>query len=370
MEATPPPVLTQIRVTNHVLPVWRGRVRIERVSGWQDNPRILMHVEKFNRDHGRGPSQDDIFEIMKNDPEVRLKDLKKDIENNGVRHEIWLSKDGVLLDGNRRYFAARFAMEGMSEDDARRPLVSSLPVIVLVDALSDHDNQERERLVMVQQNFSADLKEPWSDFVKAKMVFRDFDEKGYEPKLLAERYNWKKPQVESALKTYKYIQEFITYVTTPVDNEEPDRGGLGLDDDAAEDLASKHYQKFNEAQKSFREALDQKTDFKRVFFRLIAEDKFKTWADVRHAYSAWEDPNIRKVLMSGRADAPRDARIQVELKARNEASALSHEQEIDGFIKFLSTLEVGEILQIPKEKINELKVKVEAVFASKNSKSG
>jgi hypothetical protein len=369
MEQLPKPVLTQVRVTNHDLPVWKGYVKIEQVKGWQDNPRILMHVEKFVAEYGRNPNQEDIFEIMKKDPEVELKRLMKDIMENGVRHEIWLSKDGELLDGNRRYFAARYALENMEQSDPRRQIVGLLPVIVLVDAQNPEINKERSRLVVVQQNFAEDLKRPWTDLVKARLVYSDHEKFGFSKEELAKRYDWKKDKVDSALKTYRYIQEFIGYATTPKDDEEPDRGGLGLDDGDANDLANEHYQKFNEAQKSFRNQLETNPEFTRTFFKLLAQNKFKTWTEVRYAYEAWSDPAIRKVLLSDDPDAAKRARIKVESKAKDEADALTHEQQIDAFTQFLSKLEVDEILNIPKEKIQQLKEKVEAVFASKKSKT-
>lgn len=369
MEQLPKPVLTLVRVTNHDLPVWKGYVKIEQVKGWQDNPRILMHVEKFVAEYGRSPNQEDIFEIMKKDPEVELKRLMKDIMENGVRHEIWLSKDGELLDGNRRYFAARYALENMEQGDPRRQIVGLLPVIVLVDAQNPEINKERSRLVVVQQNFAEDLKRPWTDLVKARLVYSDHEKFGFSKEELAKRYDWKKDKVDSALKTYRYIQEFIGYATTPKDDEEPDRGGLGLDDGDANDLANEHYQKFNEAQKSFRNQLETNPEFTRTFFKLLAQNKFKTWTEVRYAYEAWSDPAIRKVLLSDDPDAAKRARIKVESKAKDEADALTHEQQIDEFTQFLSKLEVDEILNIPKEKIQQLKEKVEAVFASKKSKT-
>jgi hypothetical protein len=369
MEQVPPPVLTRVRVTNHDLPVWKGRVKIDQIKGWQENPRILMHVEKFIGEYGRPPNQDDIFEIMKKDPEVELKRLMKDIMDNGVRHEIWLSKDGELLDGNRRYFAARYALENMEPNDPRRPLVSMLPVIVLDGAQNPEENKEMSRLVVVQQNFAEDLKRPWTDLVKAKLVFRDHEQFGYSKEELAKRYDWKKDKVDSALKTYRYIQEFIAFVTEPKDDEEPERGGMGLDEGDASDLANEHYQKFNEAQKSYRQQLETNPEFKRTFFRLLAQGKFKTWTEVRYAYDAWVDPAIRKVLMSDDPDAAKRARIKVESKAKGEAEALTHEQQIDAFTQFLSKLEVDEILSIPKDKVQLLREKVDAVFASKSSKS-
>ena len=369
VEQDPPPILAQVRVTNHDLPVWKGRVRIESVKGWQDNPRILMHVSKFKSEHGRSPNQDDIFRIMKEDKEVELKRLMRDIMENGVRHEIWLSKDGELLDGNRRYFAARYALEELEADDPRRALVGMLPAIVLVDAGNAKDNEERKRLVVVQQNFAEDLKRPWTDLVKAMLVWNDHEKYGYSKDELAKRYDWTKDKVDSALKTYRYIEEFIAYATEPKDDEEPERGGLGLDENEAKDRADKHYQKFNEAQKSFRQQLETNVDFKRTFFRLIAQDTFKAWNEVRYAFEAWADPAIRKVLLSGEPDAGKRARIKVESKLRDEKSALTHEQQIDEFTKFLASLEVKEILSIPKEKIQELKQKVEAVFGTKGNQS-
>ena len=349
MLPSPAPRLEQISVNNLLIPIWSGKVKVASIKGWTDNPRIRVLVAQFRNNMGRDPDQDDIYELMKKDEDSKLKVLRDDIMSNGVRHPVWLSKDGKLLDGNRRYFAVRYALESLPETDPRRNAISSVPAYVLT---GDSD-EEAERRVVVQMNFSDDLKQPWPDLVKAMMVYEDY-QKGLSEAALKAKYDWTKEKVKSAIRTYGIIEEFRTFATEEVNPEAPLAGGLGKSENEADDIANKHYQKFNEAQKSFREPLDSDFDFKRTFFRLLAGDVFKSWAEVRTAYEAYQDPSIRPVLLSGKPEAGDHARVLVESKKKGLVVAASKDQRLREFVVFLNTLKIEAIRKLPPASFTEL----------------
>ena len=361
---------TQMSVANHVTPVYSGRVKFESIKGWTDNPRIRVLVAKFKNTFGREPNQDDIYELMKKDEECKLKLLRDDIMSNGVRHPMWLSKDGSLLDGNRRYFAVRYALDSLPESDPRRSTLSTVPAYVLTEG----SNEEDEHRVVVQMNFSDDLKQPWPDLVKAMMVYEDHL-KGLSEAALKTKYDWNSQKVKSAIRTYGVIEEFRAYATEERNPEDPSGGGLGKSENEANEIANKHYQKFNEAQKSYREALDTDFDFKRAFFSLLAQDKFQSWSQVRTAWDAYKDPNIRPVLLSTEPEATDKARILVESKKMGVVAAINNSQRIMEFVTFLNKLKLEDLSKLTPENLSELqgalvslnKVVDSTVAVSKNS---
>lgn len=347
--SSPMPRLEQISVANLPIPIWSGKVKVDSIRGWQDNPRIRVLVAQFRNNLGRDPDQDDIYEMMKKDENSDLKRLRDDIISNGVRHPVWLSKNGKLLDGNRRFFAVRYALESLGEADHRRIAISSVPAYVL----TEDSDEEAERRVVVQMNFSDDLKMPWPDLVKAMMVYEDH-QKGLSEAHLAKKYDWNSSKVKSAIRTYGLIEEFRGFATEDKNAEDPDAGGLGKSDNEANDIANKHYQKFNEAQKSFREALDTDVDFKRTFFRLLAADKFRSWAEVRTARDAWNEPSIRQVLLSPDPEAADKARIMVEAKKKGVITAISNEQRIREFSAFMDKMKMEDVRMLAPDVLAEL----------------
>jgi hypothetical protein len=324
-------------------------VKVESIKGWQDNPRIRVLVAQFRNNMGRDPDQDDIYELMKSDENSDLKRLRDDIISNGVRHPVWLSKNGKLLDGNRRYFAVRYALESLGESDTRRMAISTVPAYVL----TENSDEEAERRVVVQMNFSDDLKKAWPDLVKAMMVYEDH-QTGLSERALQQKYDWSSSKVKSAIRTYGIIEEFRAFATEDKNDEDPDAGGLGKSDNEANDIANKHYQKFNEAQKSFREALDTDTDFKRAFFRMLAADKFNSWAEVRTVHAAWSDPSIKPVLLSNDPESADKARIMVEAKKKGVVTAISNEQRIREFTNFMGTMKIEDVTRLAPEVLSEL----------------
>jgi len=340
---------TQMSVQNHVTPIYVGRVRFESIKGWTDNPRIRVLVAQFKNTFGRDPNQDDIYEMMKKDEECKLKLLRDDIMSNGVRHPMWLSKDGRLLDGNRRYFAVRYALDSLPESDSRRSSLSTVPANVL----TENSTEEDERRVVTQMNFSDDLKQPWPDLIKAMMVYEDHL-KGLSEAALKVKYDWNLQKIKSAIRTYGLIEEFRAYATEEKNPEDPAGGGLGKSENEANEIANKHYQKFNEAQKSYREALDTDFDFKRAFFSLLALDKFHSWSQVRTAWDAYQDPTIRPVLLSPEPEAADKARILVESKKLGVVAAINNSQRITEFVTFLNKLKLEDLSKLTPESLNEL----------------
>ncbi len=210
--------------------VWSCRVDINQISGWVDNPRIDVEKRKFQSAHGqRELTQEEVFDIMKNTTEFKLKDLCADIIKNGLRKPLTLSWNGRLLDGNRRFFALKLALESMSAGNPNRQDLEKVPAYVLLEDATKEDEQN----VLVEENFSASLKLEWPDYVKAQQIVQAY-EQGLDVKQIAEKFGWDKRKVQDVIKIDEIIQGFMTYATDAVDNNDENNGGLGMSATEAE----------------------------------------------------------------------------------------------------------------------------------------
>lgn len=273
------------RYNGHDLLVLECNVPIDKIQGWIGNPRIELARKKMQDQTGRIElTQDEVFDIMKNDKEVKLKELRDDILKNGLRRPLTLSYQGVLLDGNRRFFALKYVLENLPESDPRRQDFENVPVFILTSDATPED----ENHVLVEENFSASLKIEWPAYIKAQKIYAEHQShKSIED--IAKRFGWSKSAVKTAIEVYEIIEEFITFATTSPDDDVP---GLGISEPEAEIICSEHYQFFNEANKSFKNPLKTDYEFKLQFFKWIADDKFDSFAEVRIAHKAWENPNV------------------------------------------------------------------------------
>lgn len=154
----PKPQIKQRLYNGRKINVWEGKVKIASILGWVDNPRIELEKKKYLSQVGNRPlTQEEIFDLMKNDPEVKLKELRDDIIKNGLREPLALSFKGKLLDGNRRFFAVKYALASMPLSDPNRQDLESVEVHILSEDATEEDEQN----VLVEENFSASLKIEW-----------------------------------------------------------------------------------------------------------------------------------------------------------------------------------------------------------------
>lgn len=337
--------------------VWEGKVNVSSIKGWVDNPRIELAKKKLISKVGaREISQDEIFDLMKNDPQVKLKELRDDILKNGLREPLTLSFQGKLLDGNRRFFAVKYALEGMPSTDPNRQDLEVVSVFVLTEDASKNDEQN----VLVEENFSASLKIEWPDYVKALHVTAAHEE-GLTADEISKKFSWAKVKIRATLRIHEIINEFILYATTPKDPSDENGGGLGITEHEAETVAAKNYQYFNEAQKSFFDALKTDFDFKIQFFNWIYEGKFASFPEVRVAYKAWQNPEAKAALLQPEPTAAKSAKAILDYNQRIVKSTDEAVGRVDSFLKFLKNLTAEEIKLIPEHSRLNLEEALELV---------
>ena len=340
----PEPQIKQRLYNGRRIMVWEGRVKVESIAGWVENPRIELEKKKYLSKIGqRDLTQDEIFTLMKNDPDVKLKDLRDDIIKNGLREPLALSFSGKLLDGNRRFFAVKYALEGMPLTDPNRQDLE----VVDVHVLSENATEEDEQNVLVEENFSASLKIEWPDYVKARKVIDSHEDDGLSIDQLSQKFSWAKSKIRETLRIHEIISDFIVYSTSDIDPSDEHGGGLGLSEQEAETLAAKSYQFFNEAQKSFFDPLKSDIDFKFQFFKWIADSKFSSFPEVRIAFKAWQHPEAKSVLLQPDPLAAKSAKAILDYNSRVVQSADEAAARIETFVKFLKELTAEEIQKIP-----------------------
>ena len=72
----PEPVLKTRLYNGRRLQVWEGKAKVAEIKGWADNPRIDLAKKDFQKAVGsRVLQQDELYDIMKADPEAQLKNL-------------------------------------------------------------------------------------------------------------------------------------------------------------------------------------------------------------------------------------------------------------------------------------------------------
>lgn len=347
------PIPRVIQRLYHVrkMQVWEGCVKIGAINGWVDNPRIeLARKQRQVQVGNRALTQDEVFDLMKNTPECKLKELRDDIQKNGLREPVVLTYKGKILDGNRRFFAVKYALEGMPLSDPNRAEFEKVPAYILMEDATDED----ERHVLVQENFAASLKLEWPDYVKARHVKADADD-GLRPEDIASKYGWQKSKVRETLRIWEIIDEFLSYATTDPDPSDENNGGLGLPENDAERLAAERYQFFNEAQKSFFDELKTDFEFKTQFFRWIKEGKFSSFPEVRIAYKAWKHVEARPILMGPEPTAAKDAKAVIDYNARIVRGGEEIGARIESFVTFLKGLKANQIAALPEQNVLHLR---------------
>jgi len=345
------PKIRQRLYNGRKLMVWDGKVKMSSIQGWVDNPRIELARKTMQEKIGNRPlTQEEVFELMKNESEIKLRDLRDDIIKNGLREPLTLSFKGKLLDGNRRFFALKYALEALAATDPNRQDLETVAVYILTEDASYEDEQN----VLVEENFSASLKIEWPEYVKALMIV-GASESGLTAEEISQKYSWPKSKIKQTLKIHDIITEFITFATANPDPEDEYGGGFGMTEQDAENEAAKNYQFFNEAQKSFFDQLKTDIDFKIQFFKWIHESKFSSFQEVRIAYNAWKNPEAKAALLQPDPAAAKSAKAILDYNSRIVRSKDEVVGRIDSFAKFLRELPAEQLNLIPVSSIGYLK---------------
>lgn len=158
------------------IPMRAGYVDANQVSLWKGNHRLELHVEEFVERQHREPEDHEVLAIMQGTlhlPSLAEKDpfeilpLADSIARKGVERPPILTADGQPKDGNRRIAAAKYV--------ANHPDMFSAEQVerarwIRVWRAPEWTTDEMFEAIVVSQNFEPELKLPWPEYVKARLV--------------------------------------------------------------------------------------------------------------------------------------------------------------------------------------------------------
>jgi hypothetical protein len=199
------------------IPMTEGYVKLEDLKLWRGNHRLELHVQEFRERNGREPSDDELVKIMqgainlpslgKADP-FKLGPLADSIARKGVERPPIVSYDGVPQDGNRRISASLLVLYGKNftveqKERARYIRVWRAPKGTTEDQFD---------AIVVALNFETDHKEPWPEYIKARLVVDSFDARREELRGRTTASQIKKIKEDVAKRFAIKVQEVTRYV--------------------------------------------------------------------------------------------------------------------------------------------------------------
>lgn len=154
-----------------------GYVDVTLLNPWEENARAQLYVDEFEAKFGRAPQADELLKILTGDISLgdgerdpfNLRPLANSIARKGVEKPPIITLDGVPYDGNRRIAASRLILMSDSYSDEERERARWIKVWQTGKVTED-----QLEAVVVALNFEVDLKEPWPEYVKARMVVERF----------------------------------------------------------------------------------------------------------------------------------------------------------------------------------------------------
>ncbi len=288
--------------------VWEGFVRTRDLRLWDANERLDIHLNQFKRLNARGPSADEILDIMSgklqlagawsaDDDQFKIRQLARSIAVNGVRKPPIIDLDGTLLDGNRRAAACYYILNSdFTPEEKRRA------EWLQVWQLTEHATQSDREAVIVSLNFEPDYKQDWPEYVKARKVYAEWEAMlALEPRAQASAARQRDlklqlskkfalgpdgQQVNRYIKMVELATEFEDYLVT---DRKRDRYEV-------KHKAERYFQYFDELGKGkgpggVNYSLNQRDDFKHLVYDLLFDGKFSNWnkiRDLKHVFGSEE----------------------------------------------------------------------------------
>ena len=163
------------------LAVWEGYVDVMGLNLWKGNHRVELAVAEFRDRNGRNPDHGELLGIIQGEvvlPSLAKRDpfqivpLARSIARKGVERPPIVTWSGEPKDGNRRIAAAKYVVEHPEEfveeerERARWIRVWRCPQGTTKDQIE---------AIVVALNFEPELKLPWDEYVKARLVAEKYE---------------------------------------------------------------------------------------------------------------------------------------------------------------------------------------------------
>lgn len=372
------------------VPVTEGYVRTRDLDLWDSNERIEIHLQQFQRKHGRKPNPEELLHIMfsrlklegvtEND-QFQIPALARSIATNGLRKPPILATDGRLLDGNRRLAACYFILmhDGFTTEQKRRV------EYILVWQLTAHSTPEDEEAVIVSLNFEDDHKQAWPEYVKARKVYDEYESalhlEGGRPTPDRQRAIKREVSMKFALGTdATTVNRYIKMVQMAKEFEDHHIVDRARDRFEVQHKAADKFQYFDELSKGANPGgvswcLGQSEPLKHLVFELLYADKFKKWSQIRDLRLIYENEEALALLRKAAA-APASERedleqIQDDVEdalaigriRRADQRAVGADTRIESFVAFLEGMSVRSITSIKRVNLANLQRALRVVNA-------
>lgn len=178
---TPHPVVPVPEFNGKRIPVMEGYVDVTGLDLWKGNHRVELAVAEFRDRNGRYPDHTELLGIVQGEvvlPSLTKRDpfqilpLARSISRKGVERPPIVTWTGEPKDGNRRIAAAKYVVEHPNEfDEEERERARWIRVWRCPKGTTD----DQVEAIVVALNFEPELKVPWPEYIKARLVAEKYE---------------------------------------------------------------------------------------------------------------------------------------------------------------------------------------------------
>jgi hypothetical protein len=291
-----------------VVPMKEGYVDVLTLVPWNENQRVVLHVEDFASRFHRQPDKDELIGILqgtiklqadKPDP-FNLRPLAESIARKGVERPPIITHDGVPHDGNRRIAASRYVVES---GDFGPEEVERARWIRVWQTLPGTTQDQLDALVL-SLNFEMDYKEPWPEYVKAKLVAEAFrarlevlgelpttaKERGIRSDV-AKKFAIRPQDVTRYLRMVQWAEDFTDYHVSA--------GKAEADVSYRTNTAFQWFYELDAGPTGSKvtERFEQDPDLRGIIYDLMFDETFDSGAQVRAMYQVANDDDSYRQLV-------------------------------------------------------------------------
>lgn len=219
------------------IPMEEGFIDVLSLPLWEDNDRVKLVVAAFEDHYGRRPNQEEFLALMTgaqkvpghtSDDPFELRRLAASIARRGVERPPILTWDGEPKDGNRRIAACKLILDSDSYDAAAKERARYIRVWRAPGPLTD----DQVHAIVVAMNFEPELKKPWDEYIKARLVAEEFERRRLSEKRMsasrekalrkevADFFSIQTSAVTRYLKMVRWAEDFQQYHVDEVGRDE------------------------------------------------------------------------------------------------------------------------------------------------------
>ena len=317
---------------NKPLDVYPTQISFSKIDFWPENYRTVLHFDILEAQKNKPVSKlslEEITDFLVGRPVLKLTDLASSIEKNGVKVPLIILCNGLLLDGNRRYFACSYLFHEAKRKGKDIPKVLyDIPVYVIK---GEDVNERTRQKILAESNFVEDWKVPWSLDVKAKVIgefYEDCIKNKATPKEayaeIQDVYSVEKSEVNAYLETRKLTKEFVKMASP----KERDSYRVLVQNKFV------YFWEFRNKALRGRNPLDYKKELpkvKKLFFEMIAKERFNNLKQVEPMIRSIRDKETWSILYKSKG-----VKIDVvEALIREQKVIRSAEDKVRNFLRWL-----------------------------------